>query len=201
VVASGLYGHVLYTGLVGMGIAYFTTRKEAVSMPRRWGVAGALFLTAMLAHFLWNSPLLDLFPELPWEGRDWLAVLAAAAVKGVPLLIVAILMVGLARRREQRWIAEALATEIGRPGLHERELPPLMSRAGRRRARREARSRGGRAAARAVAKLQREQITLAMIAARVGNPRHFALVQQHEDCARLRARVDRLADREPQPAG
>ena len=41
VLASGLYSHVLYTGLVGMGIGYVVSRRSHVSRARRvWVCAG-----------------------------------------------------------------------------------------------------------------------------------------------------------------
>jgi protease PrsW len=58
VVASGPYGHVLYTGLSGIGLAYFVTRRSRVAFHRRLGVMIALLLVAMAAHFVWDSPLL-----------------------------------------------------------------------------------------------------------------------------------------------
>jgi hypothetical protein len=61
VLASGLYGHVLYTGLTGMGIAWFVTRTD-LRPARRLAVAAGLCLAGVVGHFLWNSPLLNLFP-------------------------------------------------------------------------------------------------------------------------------------------
>ncbi|HEX6208832.1 MAG TPA: PrsW family intramembrane metalloprotease, partial [Actinomycetota bacterium] len=192
VIASGFYGHVLYSALAGMGIAYFVTRKGVVSEARRWAVPTGLFLIAVLAHFLWNSPLLDLFPEEPWEGTDWLVILLATAVKGLPLLVFVVLMVRLAQRREHRWLRAALETEVGRPGLTREELEALDHPVDRRRARREAAARGGPRAAKAMKKLQREQVNLAMVATRTHDPDHPDVLRQHVYCAELRAWVRRL---------
>lgn len=186
VVASGLYGHVLYTGLVGMGIAYFTSRRGMRPFGRRLGILGALSATAVLAHFVWNSPLLDFFPEPPWTGGDWLIIPLATAVKGVPLLVFAIFMVRLAHQREHQWLEAALATEVGKPGLTGEELNTLLAPAARRRARKEIKARGGPAARRGLKKLHREQINLAMIRTRTHDPDHPDLARQHEHCARLR---------------
>jgi RsiW-degrading membrane proteinase PrsW (M82 family) len=104
VVASGLYGHVLYTGLFGMGIAYFVSRRAEASLGKRLAVAAGLILTGMFAHFLWNSPLIDFYPS---GGLDspaaYLQVILATAVKGLPFLLFLVLMITLARRREHRW--------------------------------------------------------------------------------------------------
>lgn len=192
VVASGLYGHVLYSGLVGMGIAYFVTRKGRVPEARRWGIPAALFLVAVLAHLIWNSPLLDLFPEDPWEGTDWLIIPLATAVKGVPLLVFVVMMVRLAHRREHMWLERALATEIEHEGLTRGELDTLMDPRARRQARRELRARGGPAAERALKRLHREQINLAMVRTRVHEDDHPDLVRQRDHCARLREAVQRM---------
>lgn len=186
VVASGLYGHVLYSGLAGMGVAYFVTRRGLASQGRRYGVAIALFLSAMLAHFIWNSPLLDFFPEFPWEGGEWLQILWATAVKGMPILIFAVVMVRLAHAREHRWLETLLADEVGRPGLTREELEVLRTPRSRRRDRREAAARGGPGAARATKKLHREQINLAMVATRAHDRDHPDVLRQHDYCARLR---------------
>jgi RsiW-degrading membrane proteinase PrsW (M82 family) len=185
VIASGLYGHVLYTGLSGMGIAYFTTRRGEASFGKRLGVAVGLFAIAMLAHFVWNSPLLDFFPEPPLEGAEFVQVLLATAVKGVPLLAFVGVMVGLARRREHRWLQAALAGEVGREGIHEEELAVLDSPRDRRRARRELGRRGGPGAADLVKRLQRQQVNLAMVATRVDDD-HPDLLRQRAHCKAIR---------------
>src|SRR5215204_1174691 len=103
VLAAGLYGHVLYSGLTCMGIAWFVTRTDQ-RPARRLGVAAGLCLAAVLAHFLWNSPLLNLFPTGDLTVAEALmAIPLAAAVKGVPFLVLVVLLVGLARRQERRW--------------------------------------------------------------------------------------------------
>ena len=62
VIASGLYGHVTFTGIAGIGFAYFVTRRGEQPFIRRLLVAAALLLLAMAAHFIWNSPLLGTLP-------------------------------------------------------------------------------------------------------------------------------------------
>ena len=70
VISSGLYGHVLYTGLVGMGIGYFVSHRRE-PLPRRLIVLVGLVVVGVLGHFLWNSPLLDFFPSP--SGAQWLS--------------------------------------------------------------------------------------------------------------------------------
>ena len=83
VVSSGLYSHVLYTGLVGMGIGYFVSRRTRRPLARRIVVLAGLSAAAVLGHFLWNSPFLDLFPVRPWSGVDLAMIPVATAVKGL----------------------------------------------------------------------------------------------------------------------
>ncbi len=114
VIASGLYSHVLYTGLVGMAIAIVTTRREAWPRRARLRIAGLLVGAAVFGHFLWNSPTLEFFPAQPWEGTDWFLIPVATAVKGLPLLLFVVLAIRLAHARERRWLHETLVSEVGR---------------------------------------------------------------------------------------
>jgi protease PrsW len=197
VIASGLYGHILWTGLTGIGIAYFTSRTGEVSFGRRLAVAVGLFAVGVLGHFLWNSPLVDLFPAQLNDASDYVQIVVAAFVKGVPLLIFVVLIIGLARRREHRWLRRALASEVGKGGLDEPDLHVLESPSRRRRARRDVAARGGPTAGATMRRLHREQINLAMIATRVHEDDHPDLVRQREYCRQLR---EWLARFRPSPA-
>jgi RsiW-degrading membrane proteinase PrsW (M82 family) len=186
VLASGLYSHVLYTGLVGMGIGYAVSRRGTASRRRRIVVCSALVGAALFAHFLWDSPLLDFFPREPWTGSAWLRVFAATAVKGLPLLGFVGVAVALARGRERRWLRGALDTEVGLDGISADELGTLESPRRRRAAGREMRRRAGRRAASVLRRLQREQLTLAMIRSKVAREDDPALIRQREYCGSLR---------------
>jgi protease PrsW len=186
VVASGLYGHVLYTGLVGMAVGIVVSRRTTEALRRRLGVAAALCALAAFAHFLWNSPVLTLFPAEPWSGTDYLSVVAATAVKGLPLFAFVALAVTLARRRERRWLHRVLDGEIGLDGISAYELRLLESPRRRRAARSEMRRRAGTRASALLHRLQREQVNLAMIASRVADARDPALARQRAYCASLR---------------
>jgi protease PrsW len=187
VVASGLYSHVLYTGLVGMGIGVVVSRRDDAPLGRRLGIAAALTATAVLGHFLWNSPLLDFFPAAPWTGADYLVIPLATGVKGLPLLGFVGLAVTLARRRERRWLRAALAEEVGSSGITERELDDLEDPGRRRHARKTMRARAGDRAAALLARLQREQVNLAMVRTRVARDDDPAVIDQREYCRSLRA--------------
>jgi protease PrsW len=186
VLASGLYGHVLYTGLSGMGIAWFVTRTDQ-RLGRRLLVAGGLCLLAVLGHFLWNSPLLTLYPtgELtPVEAL--VAIPLAAAVKGLPFLAVVVLLVALARRQERRWLRAAAAAEVGGPALRADELEILERPRRRRHARRALRRRAGRRAAALLKRLQHQQLRLAMLRTRVSDDDAPDLVAQRQRIAQTR---------------
>ena len=187
VLSSGLYGHVLYTGLTGMGIGYFVTRRGApAALRRRLMVAAGAFGLAVLGHFLWNSPLFDLMPAGEVTGARWALVPIAFAVKGAPLLLLVGVAVVLARRRERRWLDAALAGEAGSEGISVEELAVLAVPRVRRRSVRTMRARAGRGAANLLSRLQREQVTLAMVASRVASPDDPALVDQRIYCRSLR---------------
>jgi RsiW-degrading membrane proteinase PrsW (M82 family) len=186
VIASGLYGHVLYSGLFGMGVAYFVSRRQEATVGKRLTVAAGLILAGVLAHFLWNSPVLDFYPrgELDNVGA-YLQVILATTVKGLPFLAFVALMVGLARRREHRWLRSALASEVGE-GIHPDELAVLERPSARRRSRREMAMRAGPVAGQVLKRLQKAQINLAMVATRVHQDDHPDLVRQRRYCESLR---------------
>jgi hypothetical protein len=186
VLASGLYGHVLYTGLTGMGIAWFVTRTDQ-RLVRRLLVAGGLCLLAVLAHFLWNSPLLNLFPTGEVTPVEQLvAIPLAAAVKGVPFLVLVVLLVTLARRQERRWLQAAAAGELGGPALLPEELEVLERPRRRWRARRALRRRSGRRAAALLKRLHRQQLSLAMLRTRLSDDDAPDLVSQRQRIVQTR---------------
>ncbi len=201
VVASGLYSHVLYTGLVGMGIGYVVSRRQRVSLRRRLTVLVGLSAAAVLGHFLWNSPLLDLFPPQPWSGADLLMIPVATAVKGLPLLGFGTLAVVLARRRERKWLRGALAREIGGPGVSAVELSTLEDPRRRRAAVREMRTRAGGHAAGLLRRLQREQVNLAMVRSKVASDDDPALIEQRAYCGSLRDALSAIPGAAPADAG
>jgi len=192
VIASGLYSHVLYTGLVGMAIAIVTTRREDRPLRDRLRIAGLLAGAAVFGHFLWNSPILEFFPAQPWEGADWFLIPVATAVKGVPLLLFVVLAIRLAHARERRWLHETLASELGEDAVTPQELVILESPRLRLRARRELRRRAGDRAAELLKRLQREQVNLAMIRSRVASEDDPALLRQRALCRSLRDALEAI---------
>ena len=186
VLSSGLYGHVLYTGLTGLGIGYFVSRREHQPFARRIGVAIGCFAAAVFAHALWNSPILQFGPSAPIQGAEWLLLPVALAAKGLPLLVLVVVAVKLARGRERRWLDGALEHEIGRDGVSSQEFATLRDPARRRAATRSMRARAGRRAAALLQRLQREQVNLAMLVTRTASPDDPAVVAQRDYCRSLR---------------
>jgi len=193
VIASGLYSHVLYSGLVGMAIAVVTTRRDPRPIRDRLRLAAIFVGAAVFGHFLWNSPLLEFFPARPWEGVDWLVIPLATAVKGLPLLLFVILALRLAHDRERRWLRGTLVAEIAIGTVTPEDVTILESPHLRRLARRDLERRAGPGAARLLRRLQREQVNLAMIRSKVATEDDPALLRQRGICRSLRAALDAIS--------
>jgi RsiW-degrading membrane proteinase PrsW (M82 family) len=185
VLSSGLYGHVLFTGLTGMGVGYVVTRREETPLARRLAIAAGLTALGVAGHALWNSPLLSFVPPDP-RGGEWLMVPLGLAVKGAPLLLMVGLAVRLAHERERRWLSRALAEEVAGDGISHDEFQVLESPGKRRRAVAEMRRRAGGQAAGLLRRLHKEQVNLAMIASRVASSDDPVLRAQREYCRSLR---------------
>jgi RsiW-degrading membrane proteinase PrsW (M82 family) len=185
VLSSGLYGHVLFTALTGTGIGAFVSLRGEETLGRRLAIALGAFGLAVVGHSLWNSPTLDLSPS-GRAGVGWVLFPFAVVVKALPLVVLVILAVSLAHRRERRWLEAATDTEAGGEALSGEELATLRSPRRRRGAVADMRTRAGRKAADLLARLQREQVNLAMIASRAHDPADPALVAQRDYCRSLR---------------
>jgi protease PrsW len=157
---AGLWSHTLFSALAGAGVAYFVVRRNR-SMARRLTVALACGLGAWTFHFVWDSPLLaDGF------GYGGLGVLAALLVKGIPALLMILLLVRAASGSEADFYLSRLA---GDPDIATaRELAALRSGRRRMAARRYAYARCGRQGANAVKALQKAQARLAVEMSRGG---------------------------------
>ena len=69
VIASGLYSHVLYTGLVGMAVGTLITRRDGRSRRERLGPAALLAGAAVLGHFPVELPDPRVLPGPSVGGR------------------------------------------------------------------------------------------------------------------------------------
>ena len=192
VIASGLYSHVLYTGLVGMAVGTFITRRDGRPRLERLGPAALLAGAAVLGHFLWNSPILEFFPAHPWEGAEWFLIPLATAVKGLPLLLFVVLAIRLAHARERRWLRAELMREVEQDAVTPAELSILERPGERRRSRRAIRDRAGDRASDVLGRLQREQINLAMVRSRVASENDPALLRQRALCRSLRDALEAI---------
>src|SRR4029079_10387541 len=70
VLSSGLYGHVLYTGLVGMAIGVVVSQRDPSPVRERWPSAAGWVALAVAGHVLWNAPLPVLAPRPPIGGAE-----------------------------------------------------------------------------------------------------------------------------------
>ncbi|MEO6349738.1 MAG: PrsW family intramembrane metalloprotease [Candidatus Limnocylindrales bacterium] len=178
VIASGLYGHVTFTGIAGIGFAYFVSRRADKPFSRRFAVAAGLLLLAMLAHFIWNSPL---FNDLP--------ILLYGVVKGAPFLIGLIVLLYLARRRENVALTEVLTPELSHGGVLGTELALLRDRKARREGAHRVGAAGGPLAEQAWKQLQREQVKLALVSSAVDSADDARAIQQRGVVQGMRARL------------
>jgi protease PrsW len=185
-VASGLYGHVLFTGLAGIGFAYFVTHRLDRSLGRRLLVAAGLLALAIGAHFFWNAPWL-----WPQDGHI-VDFLVATTVKGLPFFICLFALLRLARAREHESLVEALHTEAPHEGLLADEIELLRDPGRRRAAVRRVSQAAGPAAGDLLRRLQREQIELAVASRRLHAADHAELARRRAACHALRVRLWQL---------
>jgi len=185
VVFSGFYMHVLWTGLTGIGIAYYLTHRDQPHQ-RRLLVAAGMFAAGVTAHFVWNSPLLA---SILAGDPGPIEMITFGLLKGAPFLGFLVLLIVLAQRRERRWFEVATADEAGSDVLSRDEVLTLADIRTRFRARRAVARTHGPAAAKILGRLQREQINLAMVRTRVGDPGHPDVLRQRDEIRVLRSRL------------
>jgi protease PrsW len=153
---SGLWSHTLFGALAGAGIGYLVVRRERTP-GRRIGVAALAVGGAWACHLLWNSPLLG-----DGMGNGSLGLLAVLLLKGLPPLLLILLLVRHLHDREADYYVGQLAGLRDPELITEGELAVLGRSAGRASARRHAAARAGRPARRAVRALQSAQARLAV---------------------------------------
>lgn len=187
VILIGAYMHVLWSGLAGLGFAYYVTQRDQPRQKRLMYAVG-LFLLAVLAHFLWNSPLLT--ELLTGIG----GVVVFGLIKGLPFLVFLILLVMLAQRRERRWFGAFTARDLGTEVLSQAEMAELGGLRSRWSARRAMGARKGPQGNKLYAQLQREQINLAMIRSRAGSDDDQSVVAQRVRIREIRSQLNALPD-------
>lgn len=152
----GVGGHVLYTGIAGLGIGYAVTRSDR-SMVRRGLAVVATAAVAWLMHFLWDSPI----------GGGPIGI----AVKYVMLLVAFFLLYRYAARREWDWFVSTMShqpPEVITPA----EMSSMRTLRARRRARKLAQREHGRTGKQHVRNLQDSQLGYAIAINRSRDPDH-----------------------------
>jgi RsiW-degrading membrane proteinase PrsW (M82 family) len=173
---AGLWSHTLFGALAGAGIGYLVVRADRGG-PTRIGVAMLAVLGAWVSHVLWNSPLLD-----DGLGNGALGVLVVLLVKGLPPLLMILLLVRAAHDREADYYVGQLATLDDPELVTSDELRVLGSGSRRAAARWHAQACVGRRGRLAVRRLQRAQARLAVALSRADT----GLGQLHHEVRRQR---------------
>ena len=188
IIGAGPYSHFLYTGLVGMGVAYYVVRTDR-TLGRRLLAGAGLVAAGVAAHFFWNSPLLG---ELLGEDPGLFGWLAYVTAKGLPMLIGLAIVVRLARQRERRWFAD-LAAGFGDDGcITPEEVVELSGLRSRRRARNAAGRERGPAGKRLKGRIQKQQLGLAMLYSRFGSEEHPDVAAKMGEILALKAEYGAL---------
>ncbi|NLE10555.1 MAG: PrsW family intramembrane metalloprotease [Actinobacteria bacterium] len=186
VVVSGLYSHMLFTGLMGFGFAYYVTQRGRAAA-HRVGVFVLCGVLAWAAHFVWNSPWLE---RLMSQGSG--AFVMALIIKGLPFLVLLVLMAVFARRRESQAFARLMAGEVGSDAVSMEEFEILRSGRKRRATLRSMKQTKGPAARTVLKQLMRAQMNLALFQSKVASDDDPALEAQRDVVRRLRARLAAL---------
>jgi len=187
VVLSGLYSHVLFSGLMGFGFAYFVTREGQQPLARRLGVFALFAAASWAAHFVWNSPWLESL-----MGGDAGSLALGIVIKGLPFLIFLAILAVFARRREGEAFTRLMAGEVGTDTVTKEEFQVLRSGRRRRRMLRRVRRARGPAAGAVLKRLMREQMNLALFHGKVASIDHPAIESQRNVVRGLRAQLDSM---------
>ncbi len=183
VLIAGLYSHMLFTGLIGFGFAYFVTRRSERWI-KRAGIFALFIVLGWAAHFVWNSPWLDGLAQD--SAGDFVLTLV---IKGLPFLVLLVLIGLLARRRERQAFTRLMAEEVGGEAVTAEEFEVLRSGRRRRRAVRRVRQQKGPLAGRLAKRIMREQMNLALFHAKVELPGHPAVEAQRDKIRQLKAQL------------
>jgi protease PrsW len=198
VIGGGLYGHVLFGGLTGMGFAYFVTSRA--ELRRRLAGFGGCFAVAFVAHAFWDSPILNGILANGGASPSQAQVILWSTLKGLPFLVVLGVLVVVATRSEERSFRAIVAGEPDESLFPEPEVRALGSLWGRRSVRLSASRRFGPSGARLADALQSAQIEYALVRSRTDSPADPALEPQRQRIRLVRAQMAAMAAAEPVPA-
>jgi hypothetical protein len=143
-----------------------------------------LVVLAWAAHFVWNSPWLD-----SHLGRSVGTSILVLVAKGLPFLILLLMLGIFARRREGQAFSRLMEEEVGSDVVTEAEFEVLRSGRRRRGALRRMKREKGPAARRLLKQLQREQMNLALFHSKVETSGHPAVDVQRDKIRRLKAQL------------
>jgi RsiW-degrading membrane proteinase PrsW (M82 family) len=192
VVGGGLYSHVLFTGITGLGFAFFVTRPRVALSKRLLGF-GTCVVAGVAAHATWNSPWMQSVLETTVSDKpstfQWIEY---GALKGMPFLLLLVVLVVLATRDEERNFRLIVAGEPDPMVVTEPEIASLGSLLSRRVARSAARRQLGPMGAKLVGQLQSAQIEYAMIRSRVDSLSDPALEAQRRKIRGIRAGLGQI---------
>jgi RsiW-degrading membrane proteinase PrsW (M82 family) len=178
VVGGGLYGHVLFTGITGIGFAYLVTRPKAARTKGLLGF-GACLVAGIAAHATWNSPWMQSVLETAGADKpSTLQWIEYGALKGLPFLILLVLLVLFATRSEEKSFQAIVAGEPDPMVITDAEITSLRSLIARRSARSAAGRLRGPKGSKLTGQLQAAQIEYAMIRSRVDSVTDPALDAQ-----------------------
>jgi protease PrsW len=190
VLIAGLYSHMLFTGLVGFGFAYFITRRKTEPWAKRAGIFAVFIVLGWAAHFVWNSPWLDSLQQ----GSAG-AFVGALIIKGLPFLILLLLLGIFARRRESQAFSRLMTEEVGGDVVTGDEFQILRSGRRRRQTVRRVKRQKGPLAGRMVKRLMREQMNLALFHSKVDMPGHPAVEAQRDKIRQLKVQLAAIGAR------
>ena len=190
VVGGGLYGHVLFTGLTGIGFAYFVTQPR-VALSRRLLVGGLCIAAGVAAHAVWNSPWMQTILATQGDQPSVTQWIAYGAVKGLPFLLLLGLLVALATRSEEDNFRAIVAGEPDPAVITQSEIVSLRSLLARRSARLAAGKARGPAAEHLVGQLQAAQVEYALIRSRADSLDDPALEVERRKIRSIRSEIAR----------
>ena len=189
ILGAGPYSHFLYTGLTGMGIAYYVT-QVAQPKSKRLGIGLLLAAFGVGAHFIWNSPL---FTEILSE-QSISSFFVFVTVKGLPLLVGLVIVVMLARARDKRWFGYLASNPAIAGDISGGDMAELGGLVARWRGRRAAGARKGAQGKRLRGLIQRQMVAMAITASHAPSPDDPQLLAQRETLRQLRAQFEALPE-------
>ena len=147
-VVGGLWSHPTFTAFSGAGVGYFFSSKASAA--KRWLVMIGSLIVAMILHGFFDSPLFE------FNGNNF----AASFVKGLPALILLVILVRISRNRERAVFESVAKGAVPADLVSEDELETLLTKSARRKARKQVRKQSGFAAGHALRRLQQAEVEL-----------------------------------------